>query len=158
MISGSTGAFPKCNEAVQAMLANVGIKVKLKSMDNAAFYGTRREGKLPMYTNVWSADFNDPDNFFYTFFSKKNTVVRSFNYNNPEVQDEIVRARKIVNPKERISLYQELEKKIVHEDAAWLPLYSLDHLFVVQPKVKNFKVAWNGWSSMPFYGLEIIDK
>jgi len=158
MISGSTGTFPKCNEAVQAMLANVGIRVKLKSMDNAAFYGVRREGKLPMYTNSWSADFNDPDNFFYTFFSKKNTVARSFNYNNPEVQDEILRAREIVDPKERIALYQELEKKIVHEDAAWLPLYSLDHLFVVQPKVKNFKVAWNGWSSMPFYGLEIMDK
>ena len=155
IISGTTSTR---DELVQPMLANVGIRVKIKSLDSAAYYGTRREGKLPMYTNVWSADFNDPDNFFYTFFSKKNTAARSFNYNNPEVQDEILRARRIVDPKERIALYQELEKKIVYEDAAWLPLFSLDHLFVVQPKVKNFKVAWNGWSSMPFYGIEIIDK
>jgi len=157
MISGSATSL-KCNEAVQAMLTNVGIKVKLKQMDSAAYYGVRREGTLPMYISDWSADFNDPDNFVYTFFSRKNTAARSFNYNNPEVQDEIERARTIVDPKERIALYQELEKKIVHEDAAWIPLFTLEHLFVVQPKVKNFKVAWNGWSGMSYYGMEIIDK
>jgi len=157
-IAQISGTTLKRDEVVQAMLANIGIKVKIESMDNAAYYGTRSEGKLPMYSNVWSADFNDPDNFFYTFFSRKNNVARSFNYNNPEVQDEIERAREIVDPKERIALYQELEKKIVHEDAAWLPLFSLDHLFVVQPRVKNFKVAWNGWSSMPFYGIEIVEQ
>ena len=32
----------------------------------------RKDGELPSYYNSWSADFNDPDNFLYTFFSKKN--------------------------------------------------------------------------------------
>ena len=156
MVSGSSSI--KTNEVVQAMLADIGIKATLKQMDSAAFYGTRGEGTLPMYTSNWSADFNDPDNFIYTFFSKKNTGARSFNYNNPEVQDEIVRAREIVDPEERVALYHELERIIVHEDAAWLPLYTLDHLFVLQPRVKNFKVAWNGWSGMSYYGIEIVEE
>lgn len=156
MITGSSSV--KTNEVVQAMLMQVGIKATLKQMDSAAFYGTRSEGTLPMYTSNWSADFNDPDNFIYTFFSRKNTGARSFNYDNPKVQDDIIRAREMVDPEERIALYHEIERKIVHEDAAWLPLYTLDHYFVVQPRVKNFKVSWNGWSGMSYYGIKIVEE
>lgn len=145
----------KINEAVQAMLGQVGIKVKITQMDSAAYFATRRQGKLPMYESDWSADFNDPDNFIYTFFSEKNTVARSYNYKNQPVMDRVEEARVMVDQTKRLKLYQDLEKTIVHEDAAWIPLFSLDHLFVVQPWVKNFKVSWNGWSNMPYNGIEI---
>ena len=58
----STGSqWLKLDEVVQAMVAKAGFRVKLNQMDEAAFYATRKEGKLPMYTSKWSADFNDPD-------------------------------------------------------------------------------------------------
>lgn len=145
----------KINEAVQAMLAEIGIKVEILQMDEAAWFGTRREGKLPMYHTNWSADFNDPDNFIYTFFATKNSVARSFNYGNKQVQAELERARTMIVPEERYALYRELEETIVYEDAAWIPLFHLNHLFVVQPRVKNFKVSWNGWSNMPYYEVRI---
>lgn len=145
----------KINEAVQAMFKEVGIEVTIKQMDSATFYATRKEGKLPMYYASWSADFNDPDNFIYTFFQPDNSKNRSFNYNNPEVAKKLEKARGMVNQEERYKLYQDLEKIIVGEDAAWIPLFSLEHLFVVQPYVKNFKVSWNGWSNMPYYEIKI---
>ncbi|KKW31928.1 MAG: Glutathione-binding protein gsiB, partial [Candidatus Kaiserbacteria bacterium GW2011_GWC2_52_8b] len=95
----------------------------------------RIRGKLPSYYSDWSADFNDPDNFLYTFFTSKNSVARSFNYNNAKVSEQVENARNMVVPEERYKLYQDLEKQIVQEDAAWIPLFSLDHLFVVQPRV-----------------------
>ncbi|QRG70102.1 ABC transporter substrate-binding protein [Brevibacillus choshinensis] len=147
----------KMNEAVQAMLSKVGVKVKINQMDESTYFATRKEGKLASAHNNWSADYNDPDNFFYTFFSSKNAKARSFNYTNKAVQDDLEKARTMVNQEERIKLYQELEKKIVHEDAAWLPLFALNHLFVVQPRVKNFQVSWNGWTSMSFYEIDIVE-
>ncbi|WP_232699123.1 ABC transporter substrate-binding protein [Brevibacillus daliensis] len=147
----------KINEAVQAMLQKVGVRVKITQIDESTYFATRQVGKLPSNQNEWSADYNDPDNFFYTFFSQKNSKVRSYNYNNLEVNAKLEKARTMVDQTERIKLYQEMEKTIAQEDAAWIPLFALNQLFVVQPRVKNFQVAWNGWSSMSYYGLEIVE-
>jgi peptide/nickel transport system substrate-binding protein/oligopeptide transport system substrate-binding protein len=147
----------KMNEALQAMFAQVGIKAEIKQMDSAAWSGTRKEGKLGSYTSSWSADFNDPDNFIYTFFAPRNAVARSWNYENKTVQDQLEKARVMTDMPARYKLYQEIEKTIVYQDFAFVPLFHLEHLFVVHPKVKNFKVSWNGWSNMPYYGIEIVE-
>ena len=147
----------KMNEALQAMFAQVGIKAEIKQMDSAAWSGTRKEGKLGSYTSSWSADFNDPDNFIYTFFAPRNAVARSWNYENKTVQDQLEKARVMTDMPARYKLYQEIEKTIVYQDFAFVPLFHLEHLFVVHPKVKNFKVSWNGWSNMPYYGIEIAE-
>lgn len=143
------------NEMVQAMLVKVGIKANVVQMDEASWYGTRAEGKLGSYTTSWSADFNDPDNFLYTFFAPQNTVKRSFNYANEEVSKKVVEARAMTDPKERIEVYRELEKQIIQEDAAWVPLYSKQHIFVVNPRVQNYVVMWNGWSGNIYYKMSI---
>ncbi|MFZ4614800.1 MAG: ABC transporter substrate-binding protein [Rectinemataceae bacterium] len=145
----------KINEVVQSMLAEVGVRVKITQMDSASYFATRKEGKLPAYESSWSADYNDPDNFIYTFFSEKNTVARSYNYANKDVFAKLESTRTMTDQAKRMSIYQALEKTIVQDDAAWIPLFSLEHLFVLQSRVKNFKVSWNGWSDMPYYGLTL---
>lgn len=143
------------NEMVQAMLDKVGIKANIVQMDEASWYGIRAEGKLGSYTTSWSADFNDPDNFFYTFFAPQNTIKRSFNYSNEEAIDKVVKARAMIEPNERIKVYRELEKQIIQEDATWVPLFSKQHIFVVNPRVQNYVVAWNGWSGNMYYNMYI---
>lgn len=143
------------NEMVQAMLAKVGITANIVQMDEASWYGTRAEGLLGSYTTSWSADFNDPDNFFYTFFAPQNTNKRSFNYANEEASKKIVEARAMTDPEERVEVYRELEKQIIQEDAAWVPLYSKQHIFVVNPRVQNYVVMWNGWSGNMYYKMSI---
>lgn len=145
----------KINQAVQSMLSEVGIKVQINQMDESSYYALRKQGQMQCYENNWSADYNDPDNFFYTLFSAKNTVTRSFNYSNEDSFAKLEDARKMTNQNDRIKLYQELEKTIAQDDAAWIPLFSQQHLFVVQSYVKNFKVAWNGWSDMKYYGITV---
>ncbi|MGD9566708.1 MAG: ABC transporter substrate-binding protein [Sedimentibacter sp.] len=143
------------NEMVQAMLVKVGIKANIVQMDEASWYGVRAEGKLGSYTVSWSADFNDPDNFFYTFFAPQNTIKRSFNYANAEASQKVVDARAMIDEKERIEVYRELEKQIIQEDAAWVPLYSKQHIFVVNPRVQDYVVMWNGWSGNMYYNMSI---
>lgn len=145
----------RLNEMVQSMLAKVGITANIKQMDEASWYGVRAEGQLGSYTTSWSADFNDPDNFFYTFFAPQNTKKRSFNYANEEAINKVVEARAMVDPKARIEVYRELEKQIIQEDATWVPLYSKQHIFVVNPRVQNYVVMWNGWSGNMYYKMSI---
>lgn len=154
MISNSPQSL-QVNEMVQAMLAKVGIKVNVVQMDEASWFGVRAEGKLGAYMTSWSADFNDPDNFFYTFFSPVNSVKRSFNYKNEAASNKIVEARNMTNFEERIKVYQELEKQVIQEDAAWVPLYSKQHIFVVNPRVQNYIVMWNGWTDNMYYNMSI---
>jgi ABC-type transport system substrate-binding protein len=152
----STGSqWQKMSEVIQSMVTKAGFRVKLTQMDEAAFYATRKEGKLPMYTNKWSADFNDPDNFFYTFFGEKGTVARSYNAIDPQNFAALDKGRAETDFAKRGKLYSDLEKRLVIDQAAWLPMFSVKHLYVTQPKVKKFVIPWNGWSDYPVYDTRV---
>jgi ABC-type transport system substrate-binding protein len=155
LVSSTGSQWQKMSEVIQQMVQKSGFRVTLKQMDEAAFYATRKEGKLPMYTNVWSADYNDPDNFFYTFFGPKGTVARSYNNIDQANFDLLEKGRAETNFAKRAKLYNDLEKKIVIDQAAWLPMFSAKHLYVVQPRVKKFVIPWNGWSDLPFYEARV---
>lgn len=154
-VSGWSSTWVDINEIVQAMIAPAGFKAEIKVMDEAAYFATRKDGLMDPYPMSWSADFNDPDNFFYTFFSERGTKARSFNNMVPEVFEKLDAARAMTDPAKRCALYQELNHTIVHDNAAWLPMFSLDHTYVVQPRVKNFVVPWNGWSDMSYYEMNV---
>jgi len=146
------------NEIVQSYLAQIGVNMTINLMDDATYYGLRAEGKLPSYYNSWSADFNDPDNFLYTFFSQKNSVTRSSNYANQEVWKMLEEARVMVDQEARLKKYQEAESIIINTDYAILPMYQREHLFCLSKRVKNFKVAWNGWNDQSFYSVELVNE
>ena len=143
------------NTVVQSMLAEVGVNVTIEQMDEAAYLATRKEGKLGMYRSAWWADYNDPDNFLYTFFANANTTTRSNNYSNEEVWKILNDARSMVDQDARMAAYQKAEDIIVHQDFAIIPLFQNDHLFLLNEHVKNFQIAWNGWSDMMFYSTYI---
>ena len=142
---------------IQSDLKKIGVRAEIKQYDESSYYDIRRDGELPSYYNSWSADYNDPDNFLYTFFSKKNTKGRSVNYDNQQILDLLEEARVMVDPEKRIEAYQTIDDAVVHQDAVTLPLYQRNHLFCLNPRVQGFKVAWNGWSDMSFYTISLTD-
>ena len=154
-------ADSKASQDISTIIASyfgqVGVNATITTYDESSYYDIRRDGQLPSYYNSWSADFNDPDNFLYTFFSRKNTVGRSINYANDEIMDLLEDARVMVDFDERMAAYQAIDNAVVHEDAITLPLYQRNHLFCLNPRVKGFKVAWNGWSDMSFYTISLGD-
>ena len=154
-VSSWSQKWSDMNQIIQAQVAEAGFKANIITTDEAAYLAARKAGEAEAYTQVWSADFNDPDNFFYTFFSESGTKTRGYNNNDPEVFAGIEKARGMTDQAERCKLYQDLTTQIVDKDAAWVPLFSLDHSYVVQPRVKNFVVPWNGWSDMSYYKVEV---
>ena len=146
--AGTTQRVKDMLKLTATMWKKAGVRASLLEMENRAFLERRRKGELACYTGTWSADYNDPDNFISEFFgSRESTLARSLCYPDQEVMKRIAAARSIVDPEARIREYRQLEKKIVQDDAAWIPLYSGYHFFVVGDRVKGFQVRWNGWSS-----------
>ena len=139
-----------------AMWQDIGVHAVLLELPEEEFMTQRKSGALACYSGTWSADFNDPDNFIYTFFgTEENTVSRSLCYADGEVMERVRNARAITDERERIREYQKLERKIAQEDAAWIPLFSKQHIFVVSDRVDGFQVPWNGWSSNSYRNVAV---
>ena len=136
--------------------SRIGVRVHLEELDSSTFEARRRAGELDCYTSTFSADYNDPQNFTETFFeTREATDGRSICYQDEEIMQRAFDARSIVDEAERLRVYQEVEKKIVQEDYAWIPLYSRMHFFVVSDRVEGFEVRWNGWSSNRYYKVSV---
>ena len=145
-------------EIIKDQLAEVGINAEIKNYDESTWLETRKAGELGSFLATWTADFNDPDNFMYTFFgNEEKTTVRSINYGDTETMGRVAAARAIVNEDERIAEYQALEEKLIHEDAAWAPMYSRMHLWAVSPRVKNFVPMWSGVGDKMYYSVSISE-
>ena len=137
--------------------SKIGIRARIDVIDESEFMRLRKSGQLACYTALWSADFNDPDNFIYTFFgNKENTSFRSLCYPKEDVMERIQNARAIVDPEERIREYQDLERIIVQEDAAWIPLYSRLRYYVTSKRLKGIQASWNGSVKNKYREMSIV--
>lgn len=136
-------------QIIQQQLAEVGITVTINSMDESSWLDLRSSGEMNSFIGTWTADYNDPDNFIYTFFgNEEKTKLRSLNYPDTEVMQRVADARAIVDTEERMAEYADLEYKIVIEDAAWVPLFSRQHLFAVGDNVESFVPFWAGYGDI----------
>ena len=143
-------------EIIKEQLLEVGIQAEIKNYDESTWLETRKSGELGSFMSTWTADFNDPENFIYTFFgNEEKTKIRSINYPDQTVMARVSAARGIVNEDERLAEYQALEEKLIHEDAAWVPMYSRMHLWAVSKRVQNFKPVWSGVSDRSYYGASL---
>ena len=153
--SASSDTTKSVLEIISEQLSEIGVNASLKTYDESTWLATRKAGELGSFMSTWTADYNDPDNFIYTFFgTDENTKLRSLNYKDKEVIDRVAKARAIINEDERIREYQALEKKIISEDRAWLPMYAKEHYFALGKNISNFTPNWAGISDMQFYSIK----
>ena len=154
--SDNTDAFKSTVQIIAQNLNDVGIKATVKSYDHASWLDLRNSGNMPSFLATWTLDYNDPDNVIYTFFgSKENTLIRSDNYPDTDVIARVAAARTIVDRNKRMNEYAALEKKLVEEDAVWVPFFTLKHLFVKGERVSDFTPQWAGWNDVYFTGVEL---
>lgn len=156
--SSASDTMTMALEIVSDQLAEVGIRAEIKNYDESTWLETRKSGELGSFMSTWSADYNDPDNFIYTFFgNEEKTRIRSINYPDTEVMERVAKARTIVNEDERLAEYKTLEEKLIHEDAAWVPMFSRLHLFAVSKRVQGFAPLWSGLSDQLFYNISLSE-
>ena len=135
-------------QAVSQNLADVGIRADIKTYEHTAWLDLRISGEMDSFIARWGMDYNDPANIMYTFFgSAANTKQRSLNYPDTEVIARVAAASAIVDDDERKAEYQALEKKIISEDAAWIPMLEDLHLYCLGERVESFVPHWAGFSN-----------
>ena len=128
-----------------SMWETIGVHAQIEVLENVEFLNQRKSGSLACYSATWTADYNDPDTFFYTFFGdEENTRFRSLNYPREDIMEQVRQARTISDPEERIRKYYDLERIIAQEDAAWIPLFSRQYLYVASGRLKGMQASWNG--------------
>lgn len=140
------------------MWQQIGVRVEIEELDDAIFTQRLRSGALMCYYGRWSADYNDPENFIDTFFADAEVSrSRSLCYGDEKVMERVRAASAVENAESRLREYQRLQRIIVQEDAAWIPLFSQEHYFAVNERVNGFRVAWNGWPSICYRDVSVSE-
>lgn len=107
-------------EAMVSYLADIGIIAELSSAgDWSSYLDARRNGNLlGMYQLGWTGDNGDPDNFLgYFFTGTDKPKAQEGWYQNPELNDLLLRARAMVSVEEREPLYQLADQMLYDETA-----------------------------------------
>lgn len=125
--------------AIQAGLAEIGVKLKL----NKVAYATSREmmdkGDFDLMLGVWSPDFGDPYMFMNYWFDSNNHGLagnRAF-YSNPQVDELLKQAATNNDQNARLALYKEIQD-IVLDEAPYILLYQKDFILPMSKNVKGF--------------------
>lgn len=143
--------------AISEQLRKIGIEATIVSHEHSAWIALRSSGEMDSFVARWGMDYNDPANIMYTFFgSVENSKGRSLNYQDQEVIARVSAARSIVDDAEREAEYQALEKKLIQEDAAWIPMFAELHLWCLGDRVASFTPHWAGFSD--FYAADVVLK
>lgn len=128
-------------EAFAADLNAVGIRVSLKTKDWAAYLADRR--KPPGYQAFmlgWTADYGDPDSFYYPHFGPGATSDLG-NWKNDRLIQLLNQARATAEPAARANLYREVDE-ILHRQVLRLPIVHAQPLLAQR---KNL----SGWIPSP---------
>lgn len=129
---------------IQQQLAEVGIKVDLRSYDWATFYGDIKEGRFQMYSLSW-VGIKSPDIFRYVFHS---TAVppagaNRGRYNNSKVDQLIEQAEKGVNQEERADVYRKLQRELLIT-LPYVPLWYEEHFYAAASDIDGYTLAVDG--------------
>lgn len=130
--------------AIQADLAEVGLKVKIETYEWNTFLGKVNpglEGKADMAEMAWMT--NDPDTLPYLAlrtdaFPDKGGFNSGY-YSNPQVDELLEEARREVDQEKRAELYMRMQE-IVHEDAPWAFIANWKQNAVTSDRVQGFRL------------------
>jgi ABC-type transport system substrate-binding protein len=97
----------KIAQAVQAQLAEAGIKIKLEMEEWATYLPATRDGKKELFFLGWSEDYPDATNWYDVFLTGSSKA-----FGNPftDIVDNIKKAAQSGDPVERQKIYDEVNK------------------------------------------------
>ena len=139
-------------EAFAADLNAIGIKVSLQTKDWAAYLADRNKPPgFQAFMMGWTADYGDPDNFYYPHFGPGSTADLG-NWKNEQVFKLLDQGRAASGKAERIKIYQQVEE-ILNKEVVRVPIVHSQPLLA---KRKNV----NGWTPSPLGSepLESVSK
>ena len=131
-------------EAVQNMLKEIGINVKLQILQFAQHLDNIDAGRVDFFRLGWIADYPDPENFLNLWYGKnvpanpsEKSPLNSFRYQNKNYDELFEKAIHTVDMNERYKIYLEAEQLAVNEAPVLFIFYDEDYR-LLQPYVRGY--------------------
>ena len=143
-INEGGGRNTQMAEAIQNMLKEIGVTVKLQLLQFAQHLDNIDAGRSDFYRLGWIADYPDPETFLNLFYGKnvpddpkEKSPINSFRYKNPKYDELFEKAIATSDIAERNKIYHEAEQLAVN-DAPVLFIYYDEDYRLIQPYVRGF--------------------
>jgi len=93
----------------------------------------------------------DPDKVLFPLLHSASSTNRTF-YRNPRVDQLLEQARKELDEAQRITLYREVERTVLH-DAPWITQQYLILEYLYQPYVQGVEISLLGKRDIPLHKI-----
>lgn len=124
-----------CNFVV-AQLKDIGINIKVESMEGRAIAEMKVKGTADFFRGSWVADYPDAETFLAVFYSKYGAPPNYTRFNNKIYDDMYEKAISTSDNVERNKIYMQMDQLMITE-APVIPLYYDVVLRILQPHVKG---------------------
>ncbi|AQQ54587.1 ABC transporter substrate-binding protein [Planococcus lenghuensis] len=109
-------------EYLQSSFADIGITAEIVTYEWATYIEKAIDGEADAFLLGWTGMNGDADNFLYTLWHGSNIgATNSTQYDNPELNAILDKARTITDSEQRNELYRQAQE-IMHEDPPVIPL------------------------------------
>jgi peptide/nickel transport system substrate-binding protein len=126
--------------AIQEYWSEVGVQAEIQTAEWTQYRADRRDDKFQCSLSGWMGDNGDPDNFLFSLLAGESKGAgNTAYYDNPEVNDLLLKAQEESNQDERKKLYQQAEQLIV-DDAPWAFLGYQKHQVVTRANITDFQL------------------
>ncbi len=139
--AATTDQSPRLSQAIQANLAEAGIRAKIVQRDASSVREAARKGAADLYVKEWWADYPDAENFLFPLLHSKNKGAGgnvSF-YSNAKFDALIDQAHHEQDESKRNALYSQADA-LQFADAPMAYLFFYKDMYAVQPWIHGFTV------------------
>ncbi len=145
-------------QIIQAMLADVGIGIEIRSHEFATFYNDIKQGNFQLFSLVWAGAV-DPDMYSLTLHSEKVPPegANRGRYRNPEFDRLVEQGARLAEPAERLPFYLRAQE-ILADELPYISLYIKANVAVMPATLEGYENYSNGelfslarayWSDRP---------
>jgi len=142
-VSGQGGASAMDKALAESYRQILDADIEIQQTSWPDFLEGLDDQQFQMFSLGWIADYPDPENFLDMLFHGQSEY-NHMAYSNPKVNELLERARTESDRETRLSLYQEVEERLVW-DVAWIPLYHGIEYQLVKPYVKGLRINPQGF-------------
>lgn len=121
---------------------NLGITVKLQTMEWRAYLEKHNADEVPFFHMRWAADYLDPENFL-SFLLAGYGPENHIGYRNAQFDALCSRADQELDNDKRLRLYAEAEDMVL-QDAPFIPIYFQRDAELISPRVKGLRESLFG--------------
>jgi peptide/nickel transport system substrate-binding protein len=123
--------------AVQQMLGQIGVKLRIDQVDNATRTARYREGDFQCRTAAWTNDISDPSQITSYFAYFPNIESLHSGYQDKRIDELFVKSQQENNPESRRAQYKEIQE-IYNSAAPIIYLYETPYPVAFRAKAKGF--------------------